>query len=272
MNLRLRTVTTLSVLIMLALGAIALTGFWHPNAPEAAMKMYLPRITLPAVVSAGIIDGINPCAFTVLLLFITALTTTLQPGEYNVMRLRARILGLGSIYIAAVFLTYLALGVGLLASMDLFTRQHLPARLGALLAVLFGLWMLKDYFLPDLGWRLQAPARVGAIARQAAKRATLPALIAGGFLIGLCTVPCSGAVYLGVLSLLALQPTALMGYSYLVLYNVVFILPLMVILIAASSRPTLIRLARWNLHHKEWVRLALGSGVVGMGLLILATV
>ncbi|OGA11862.1 MAG: hypothetical protein A3H33_16060 [Betaproteobacteria bacterium RIFCSPLOWO2_02_FULL_65_20] len=181
-------------------------------------------------------------------------------------------LGLGGIYIAAVFLTYLALGVGLLASMDLFTRQHLPARLGALLAVLFGLWMLKDYFLPELGWRLRAPAQVGAIARQAAKTATLPALIVGGFLIGLCTVPCSGAVYLGVLSLLALQPTALLGYSYLLLYNVVFILPLVVILIAASSRPTLVRLARWNLHHKEWVRLALGSGVVLMGLLILATV
>ncbi len=234
--------------------------------------MYLPQITLATVVVAGIIDGINPCAFTVLLLFITALTTTLEVGEHNVNRLRGRMLGLGGIYIAAVFLTYLALGVGLLASMDLLTRQHLPARVGALLAVLFGLWMLKDYFLPELGWRLRAPAQVGAIARQAAKTATLPALIVGGFLIGLCTVPCSGAVYLGVLSLLALQPTALLGYSYLLLYNVVFILPLVVILIAASSRPTLVRLARWNLHHKEWVRLALGSGVVLMGLLILATV
>ena len=234
--------------------------------------MYLPQITLATVVVAGIIDGINPCAFTVLLLFITALTTTLEVGEHNVNRLRGRMLGLGGIYIAAVFLTYLALGVGLLASMDLLTRQHLPARVGALLAVLFGLWMLKDYFLPELGWCLRAPAQVGAIARQAAKTATLPALIVGGFLIGLCTVPCSGAVYLGVLSLLALQPTTLLGYSYLLLYNVVFILPLVVILIAASSRPTLVRLARWNLHHKEWVRLALGSGVVTMGLLILATV
>ena len=132
--------------------------------------------------------------------------------------------------------------------------------------------MLKDYFLPDLGWRLQAPGRVGEIARQSAKKATIPALIVGGFLIGLCTVPCSGAVYLGVLSLLALQPTALLGYSYLVLYNIVFVLPLVVILVAASARPTLNRLARWNLHHKEWVRLALGGGVVAMGLLILATV
>ncbi|HJW83377.1 MAG TPA: cytochrome c biogenesis protein CcdA [Anaerolineae bacterium] len=271
MSLRLRTITVVSVLAAVALGAIALTGLWHPNAPTEAMQKYLPQITLPTVLVAGVVDGINPCAFTVLLLFITALTT-LQVGEGNVTRLRARMLGMGGIYIAAVFLTYLTLGVGLLKSLDFFTRQHVPARFGALLAILFGLWMLKDYFLPESGWRLQAPARVGLIARQMAKRATFPALIVGGFLIGLCTVPCSGAVYLGVLSLLALQPTALLGYGYLVLYNVVFILPLVVILIAASSRPTLNRLAHWNLHHKEWVRLILGGGVVAMGLLILITV
>jgi cytochrome c-type biogenesis protein len=110
------------------------------------------------------------------------------------------------------------------------------------------------------------------MARQMAKKATIPALILGGFLIGLCTVPCSGAVYLGVLSLLALQQSALMGYGYLVLYNLIFVLPLVAILIAASARPTLNRLAHWNLHHKEWVRLALGGGVVVMGLAILATV
>lgn len=264
-----------STLAVLALGAIALTGWWHPNAPAEAMQVYLPQITLPAVIVAGLVDGINPCAFTVLLLFITALLATVQAGpaaSTSMNAIRLRILGMGSIYITAIFLTYLALGVGLLTSIDFFTRQHLPARFGALLAILFGLWMLKDFFLPDWGWRLQAPAKVAVLARQSARKATLPALIVGGFLIGLCTVPCSGAVYLAVLSLLALQPTALLGYSYLVLYNVVFILPLVVILFAASTRPTLNRLAHWNLHHKEWVRLVLGGGVVVMGLLILATV
>jgi cytochrome c-type biogenesis protein len=268
----LRRIIILSTLAIVALGAVALTGFWHPNAPMAAMQMYLPKITLPTVMVAAAVDGINPCAFTVLLLFITAMLATIQAGEQSLGTIRARLLSLGGIYIAAVFLTYLALGVGLLKTLSFFTRQHLPARFGALAAILFGLWMLKDFFLPDVGWRLQAPSQVGTMARQMAKKATVPALILGGFLIGLCTVPCSGAVYLGVLSLLALQPSALLGYGYLVLYNLIFILPLVVILIAASARPTLNRLAHWNLHHKEWVRLALGGGVVAMGLLILATV
>jgi cytochrome c biogenesis protein CcdA len=272
LSLRTRTILVGSLLGVIALGAVALTGFWHPQAPAAAMQTYLPQITLPTVILAGFVDGINPCAFTVLLLFITALLATVQAGQQSVNATRLRLIGMGAIYIGAIFFTYLALGVGLLGTLDFFTRQHVPARLGALFAILFGLWMLKDYFLPDAGWRLQAPGKVGAIARQSARKATIPALVAGGFLIGLCTVPCSGAVYLGVLSLLALQPTALMGYSYLVLYNVVFVLPLVAILIAASARPTLNRLAHWNLHHKEWVRLALGGGVVVMGLAILVMV
>ncbi len=254
------------------MAAVGLAGFWHPNAPDASMHQYLPTITLPTVIVAGVIDGINPCAFTVLLLFVTALLASLKSGDENISGTRARLVGMGSIYIGAVFLTYLALGVGLLKTLDFFTRQHAPARFGALLAILFGLWMLKDYFLPDWGWRLQAPGKVGEFAGKAAKKATIPALVTGGFLIGLCTVPCSGAVYLGVLSLLALQPTAMLGYGYLLLYNIVFILPLVFILFLAAARPTLNRLSHWNLHHKEWVRLALGSGVVAMGLLILVSV
>ncbi len=205
--------------------------------------MYLPKFTLGTVVVAGAIDGINPCAFTVLLLFITTLLSTLKAGETNLQSTRARIVGMGSIYIGAVYVTYLALGIGLLQVASIFTRQHLPARIGAVVAVVMGLWMWKDYFLPDVGLRLQAPENISRVARQAAKKATIPALVAGGFLIGLCTVPRSVAVYLGVLSLLALQPTALLGYSYLLLYNLVFILPLVVILAIASARPTLNRLA-----------------------------
>ena len=267
-----RRIVVLSTLAVIGLGAVALAGFWHPNAPSEAMHAYLPVITLPTVLVAAGIDGINPCAFTVLLLFITAMLATLQAGEQNITAVRSRLLSRGGIYIAAIFLTYLGLGVGLLKTMEFFTRQHAPARFGALLAILFGLWMLKDFFLPNWGWRLQAPGRIGEIARESAKKATIPALVIGGFLIGLCTVPCSGAVYLSVLSLLALQPTALLGYGYLVLYNLVFVLPLVVILVLASARPTLNQLAHWNLHHKEWVRLALGGGVVIMGLIILATV
>ena len=271
-----RKVVIASVVAMGVLGLAAFLGLRHPAAPEIPMSPFMPAITLGAVVVAGVVDGINPCAFTVLLLFITSLLATLpaktaQDIAQNVTSVRGRMIGLGSVYIAAIFLTYLALGAGLLVTADLFVRQHLPARIGALLADVLGLWMLKDYFIPGLGPRLQAPAAVGRWVGQATRKMTVPALTLGGFLIGLCTVPCSGAVYLAVLALLSAQPSAT-AFGYLVLYNLMFIIPLVGVLIAASARPTLSKLAHWNLHHKEWVRLALGSGVVLMGLAILATV
>ena len=255
------------------LGLAVLAGLGAPAAPSAAMTARLPALTLGTVLVAGIADGFNPCAFTVLLLFITSLVAAAQARDApSAVSLRGRVIGLGSIYIASVFFTYLALGVGLLAAVDLFTQRHLPARLGAVLSIALGLWMLKDYFLPDLGLRLEAPAAVGRWARASARRATVPTLVAGGVLIGLCTLPCSGAVYLAVLSLLAAQSSALAGFGYLVLYNALFVLPLVAILLLASARPTLNRLAHWNLHHREWVRLGLGTGVVLMGFVILATV
>ena len=268
-----QSIVIVSALILAAMASAVYFGFIHPHAPLAGMTEYLPTVTLGTVIVGGLIDGINPCAFTVLILFVTAMLATLQVStSADITKARTRIIGMGSIYIAAVFLTYLGLGVGLLATSALFSRFHAPARIGALLAIGMGLWMLKDFFLPDVGPRLAAPKMVGQWTVDAARKMTIPALIVGGFLIGLCTVPCSGAVYLAVLSLLSMQSSALVGFAYLALYNLMFILPLVALLIAASARPTLNALAHWNLHHKEWVRLALGAGVTVMGVLILATV
>src|SRR3990172_6187376 len=106
-----RRIVILSTLAVVALGAVALSGLWHPNAPAESMQMYLPKVTLPAVIVAAAVDGINPCAFTVLLLFITAMLATMQAGAQSAGSIRARMLSLGGIYILAIFLTYLALGI-----------------------------------------------------------------------------------------------------------------------------------------------------------------
>ena len=92
-----------------------------------------------------------------------------------------------------------------------------------------------------------------------------------GALISLCTVPCSGAVYIAIISLLSLQSSFAVSYGYLLIYNLMFILPLVLILMAASSRKGLNKMARWNLHNGGLVKFALGSGVVVLGLAILAT-
>jgi cytochrome c biogenesis protein CcdA len=229
--------------------------------------------TLPTVVLAALVDAINPCAFTLLLIFIASVTAFLQTAEgKSVQETRSVLYRYGAVYIAAIFFTYLVLGLGFLKVSAFFAGNHLGSRLAALAAVLLGLWMVKDALLPEFGLRLRAPKWVGTRVQGLAHRATVPAMVTLGVLVGLCTVPCSGAVYLSILAMLSLQQTFLQAFAYLALYNVLFVSPLGVILVAASARPTLNRLARWNLHHRERMRLGMGLGVCILGLIILATV
>lgn len=274
MNRRALVAVSFSIVLVLAIGLAA--GVWETparlfsGAPEALTSN---RATLTTVVVAGLADGINPCAFTVLLLFVAAVASMYRGMEgANAGILRGRILLFGGAFVLAIFLTYLTLGAGLLRVSTALTQNHVGSRLGALASVFLGLWMVKDSLLPGWGPQLRAPARLGNLVREWGQRATLGTMFGLGILVGLCTVPCSGAVYLAILSMLALQQSFVQSYLYLVLYNVMFVLPLVAILAAASARPAMNRMARWNLHHKERVRLALGSAVVVLGLAILATV
>jgi cytochrome c biogenesis protein CcdA len=68
-----------------------------------------------------------------------------------------------------------------------------------------------------------------------------------------------------------LQYNSLLSHAYLLDYNIMYILPLVVILVAAASRRGLNNLMRWNLRHRETVKLMLGGSVVVLGLAIPAT-
>lgn len=230
-------------------------------------------VTLPTIVATALVDAINPCAFTLLLIFIASVTAFLQTVQgKSLAETRAVLFRYGAVYIGAIFFTYLIIGLGFLKVSSFFAGNHLGSRLAALVAVLLGLWMVKDALLPEMGLRLQAPRQIAVRVQQLARQASFPAMVGLGVLVGLCTVPCSGAVYLSVLAMLSLQETFAQAFAYLVLYNALFVLPLAVILVAASARPTLNRLAHWNLHHREGVRLGMGLGVCALGLIILATV
>ncbi|MBI4200262.1 MAG: hypothetical protein HY535_07305 [Chloroflexi bacterium] len=264
---------SLAAVLVLALGLAA--GVWQTpaNLYRGGAPFTATPVALSAVVLAGLVDGINPCAFTVLLLFAAAIASTYRGlGDPGAKTARTTLLLYGGAFILAIFGTYLALGLGLLRASAVLTQNHVGARVGALASVLLGLWMLKDFFLPGWGPRLGAPGALGDLVHRWGQRASLVTMLGLGTLVGLCTVPCSGAVYLAVLSMLALQESFLRSYLYLLLYNVMFVVPLVAILGAASARPTLNRLAHWNLRHRERVRVGLGGTVVAVGLAILATV
>ncbi|MFQ5426455.1 MAG: cytochrome C biogenesis protein, partial [Gaiellales bacterium] len=100
-----------------------------------------------------------------------------------------------------VLATYVLIGLGLLTALSALTdfgSNHLPTRIAALVAIGLGLWMVRDVLLPGSKWQLEAPHALHGRMRSWARVSSPAMLFGGGVLIGLCTVPCSGAVYLGV--------------------------------------------------------------------------
>jgi cytochrome c biogenesis protein CcdA len=136
--------------------------------------------------------------------------------------------------------------------------------------VVLGLWALKDVVLPGVGFPLAMPARWHGAVRQALLRTTPVALLTAGALVGLCTLPCSGAIYVGVLGLIAREPLPV-RLSYLVVYNVMFVAPLLVLLVAVANRRVLNRIAHAYLQRKALVKAAVGAVTVALGLVILVT-
>jgi cytochrome c biogenesis protein CcdA len=227
-------------------------------------------LTLPVVLGAALVDSVNPCAFAVLLTFIAATLLLAERASASPTGARLLLWRMGLVYVGGVFVTYLGLGFGLLGVASALGQTHWVGRAAALGAVLLGLIALQEALVPEWGTRLTVPSGMHGRLRSLTGQTRLPAVFAAGVLVGLCTVPCSGAIYLVVLGLLAAQTTYWQGVGYLVLYNAVFVLPLVATLAAASSRPVLNRLGRWQLHHRAELKLGLGATAVVLGLVLLA--
>lgn len=234
------------------------------------------QLTLPVVIGSALIDSLNPCAFALLLVFVATMLGMLQRNQGKEAEIRARVwlLSRGGIYILGIFLTYLALGFGLLGAMEFtksLTSTHLVGRVAALFALGLGILALQEALLPEWGNRLGAHVNMPRV-RGLVKIARFPALFVAGVLIGFCTVPCAGAVYLAVLALLGSQATALEGVGYLVLYNLVFVTPLVLILGLAASPPVYRKLARWQLHRRAYLKFGTSVVAIGVGLLTLVII
>ena len=250
--------------------------------PRPADHQAIAELSLAAIIGAGVLDGFNPCAFGVLILFATfalglAARQSLATGGAapDVRGASRTVLGLGAFFVLGVLVTYFLLGLGLLtvlASLTDFGGNHLPSRIAALVAIGLGLWMVRDLLLPDAPMKLEAPHALHGRMRDWARVTSPVALFGGGVLIGLCTVPCSGAVYLGVVALLGASGPVAAGLGGLALYNLAYITPLVVLLVLAS-RPGLIGVInRWHLRHAGGTKLVLALVVLALGFAILLTV
>jgi cytochrome c-type biogenesis protein len=262
-----------AAILAVALGAVAVVSFaWITISPFDAAAF--GGLTVPIVLGSGFADGLNPCSFALLVLFATytlTLVNSVTSDGTATAEARRRLLGAGSLYVGAVWVTYFLIGLGLFTFLSFLGQDHLVTRVAAVLALLMAMWMLKDVFLPGWGPSMVAPAGSHGRMHKAIERGGLGGMLGAGVLVGICTVPCSGAIYLGIVAVLNASGGGPTGLALLALYNLAYIAPLVGLLLVVSDRRTLGRLGRWNKANSPLVKVGLALIVVAMSLGLLYT-
>lgn len=211
-------------------------------------------LTLTAVILASLADSINPCAFSILIFLIVYLLA---------LKAKQKILKIGLIYIFTIFLTYFAAGLGFL---NLISKSQLflpVSRIAAFIAVFAGIINVKDFFFYGQGISLSVPASKKPLLEKYIRKASMPAAVILGFLVSAFELPCTGGIYLAILSLIAKNKLA--AVPYLFIYNLIFIFPLLLILFAAYQGVGLKKLRSFQKQKRRWLRLIMGLMMIVLG-------
>ncbi|MFA6536730.1 MAG: cytochrome c biogenesis protein CcdA [Candidatus Paceibacterota bacterium] len=216
---------------------------------------------LPLVFFSALLDSVHPCSFSILLITIAFL--------FGLQLTRKKILQIGGLYIFGIFAAYFAIGIGLLQVLHIFSVPHFMGKLGAGMLIAFGLLNLLGAIFPKFPIRLKIPDSAHGAMSRLINVASLPAAFGLGILVGLCQFPCMGGPYLMVIGLLHDSLTYFSGFGYLLLYNLILIVPLVAVLIIASSPILIDKVKDWRRTQLQDVHLWAGLAMLIIGLLIL---
>jgi cytochrome c biogenesis protein CcdA len=218
--------------------------------------------TLSVVLISAAIDSINPCAIGVLILMVSVILS----GKGSMRRL----LFLGGLYILAIFLTYLAAGLGLvyfLGKVPIYVSEYLSIIVGSFV-ILAGLLEIKDFFWYGQGFSLQIPHVFAEKIKEYSKNVSVAGVIILGSFVAAVELPCTGAPYLAIITLLSLNFN-FHAFLLLILYNIVFVAPLIFILMAVAAGTKVEKFHAWKESGKGYMRLAIGLMLIALGWLLI---
>ncbi len=216
---------------------------------------------LPVIATAAAIDSLNPCAFSILFLTIAFL--------FSLGKDRKFVLLAGGSYIFGIALVYTLIGVGLLEALSVFNVPNVMAKVGAMILIAYSAIGIINELLPAFPIKLSMPKSGHAVMARYIHKASMPASLLLGVIVGLFEFPCTGGPYLFVLSLLHDQATYWQGFGYLLVYNFIFVLPLIIILAVSTNRAVLERVDALRKVETKKYRILLMLILALMGALIL---
>ena len=141
-------------------------------------------------------------------------------------------------------------------------------KLGATLLIVFGVLNLINRFFPNFPIKLKMPSVSHGLMSKLMDKASFPAVFGLGLLVGICQFPCMGGPYLMVIGLLRDQVTYMSGFGYLLLFNLILIIPLVIVLFISANKNLVEKMEIWKRDNVKEVRLWAGIAMIIVGILI----
>jgi len=192
------------------------------------------RFNLAVIGLAGLLDGINPCAFVTLVFFVSILSL--------LKKTKREILIIGSTFSISVFVMYLLLGLSAFKVVKALSKNHSLRYFVAMIAVILAFALAFFNFLDSIRFKtsknpanikLKLPDRIRErINRLISTKMRFGRIVFGtiilGVLISLLESVCTGQVYLPTIVYILQEGKGnLRAFSCLLFYNFMFILPLL---------------------------------------------
>jgi cytochrome c biogenesis protein CcdA/glutaredoxin len=241
---------------------------------EESIKERFKNMGVFTILLAGLIDGINPCAFATIIFLIAFLSTLGKKEE--------EILLIGITYSAVVFLVYFSIGLGLIKFIGILKITNIIGKiiLGfvALLAISFGVLSFYDYIKlkrNEVGEvKLQLPRFIkkkihSVIRGKMGKKNLFIAAVVSGFFISLSEFVCTGQIYFPTLIFVSSVPELrVRAILYLIIYNIAFIVPLVIVFVATYKGMKSSIMSKFWRDKVKFVKLATSFFFVFLGLFI----
>lgn len=231
-------------------------------------RLVLDDVGLPAfTVAMGLLDGFNPCSMWVLVLMVSMLAP---------MGNRPRMLAIAGAFVlveGAAYFMFMAAWLNLFLWIGLSRASEIAI---AAIAVAAGALNLKDFWALGVGPSLSIPqaakpdiyARMRRILQAQNLCGALIGAVVLAILVQIVELFCTSgfpALYTRILTLRQLQGWDY--YSYLLLYNLAYMLDDIVVLALGIVTLSQHRLQR---NQGRWLKLASGAVMVGLGMYLFA--
>lgn len=225
------------------------------------------ELTIPTILALAAADSVNPCELAVLVLALVAILTR-DP------RNRKKVLFTGLSFTLAIFIMYLIYGLFLVEVFSKLTvvdaLKVWVYRFLGVVGIILGIANIKDYFsYGGLGFKTEVPGKWRPSMKNIIAKISSPGgAFVAGLLVSFFLTPCTMGPYVICCGLLS-QLGILQALPWLLIYNFVFVLPMIAItLIVYLGFSSIESISGWRESNLRLLHLIAGIILVIVGALL----